>query len=916
MKLREKQSQLASLVEKINDNKERCGFMVQHTKNLEAQITSSQTLLDMKKGAVLEETRNAKLTKRQIEKLQIDISNWKKEYAATEEKIRILTLQEQQSQNQIDSFATTRQCTEDQISRWAEEEKKKDEDMLTILRYAHSDNSKIKEFTLGIEKMSQEISSKQKTLEKHETEARTLQIETNIARQQCRTLHQEHQQLIRQCEESLSSIQARSEQTEMLRQELSALEKSIQHNTQLLKEKQAALEKDILSGQHIQSKISVRESQLNKLRLAFGASHQRLQPLRDKIDTLKMTLQATKVAQQTRIEEVQSLKTEITDQMELVAAARAKLDATRNRASQEANCTNSHKQEADNESVLHQQQEDTLNQRIKEIVSAKQEILASSQELSRLKREETHLVSELESTKAQATNLQSRIAQYPLNRDSVDDLDLRAQQITFTLSRVQGKITVEEKTSLTSKVQTLEQELRRESEKLRLISEQQSHLTCNLRKAKRNASQGTIDQEQLAIKLRTMQSEIENEKRLIRQTVQRKERLQAQENTVRSDVNRLSDLLWGHTNDVFTMESLKQHQITEMEAAVRTSNMEAETLKVKLRTLREEKHTRTLELKSRESKVKALQKRYELLIGNMADMDTVEQPTQEFFLQKSEAEKQQLKQEVSTLLTAIQKAEADVTGLEKTIESLSVQNQRLFSANSMSIFSPRDLEEKSTLEMQLDTTSGALNAAKEKLEPLQRQFENMCRQHGCLSSETSQLQQQNGNQEHQITLINADLGELQGQVARAKQMFSRISEDQRKSKKNSIIEKEFEVASIQHHLDEMLLRLSDFAQEHSDLSAYLAGELAAQLQLQLPEPPSSQPQSRPSSGSTAQSIKTSARGRPQSQQHTTTTGINRNNNTASPLHRQNTPQNRQTNTSHRATSTPTPTHSARNNRRS
>jgi len=100
------------------------------------------------------------------------------------------------------------------LEAWLEESAQKDEDALTLKKYAKEDEAKIKDLTLKLEKYL-ELSQKQKKAVDDETlETISIQIELDKTADEFRKTHRERQELIKQWETIIDQMQKRDSQIE------------------------------------------------------------------------------------------------------------------------------------------------------------------------------------------------------------------------------------------------------------------------------------------------------------------------------------------------------------------------------------------------------------------------------------------------------------------------------------------------------------------------------------------------------------------------------------------------------------------------------------------------------------------------------------------------------------------------------
>jgi len=100
------------------------------------------------------------------------------------------------------------------LEAWLEESAQKDEDALTLKKYAKEDEAKIKELTLKLEKLVEEAQKQKKLVDEETLETITVQIELDKTAEEFRKTHKDRQDLIRQWEAIIDQMQKRDNQIE------------------------------------------------------------------------------------------------------------------------------------------------------------------------------------------------------------------------------------------------------------------------------------------------------------------------------------------------------------------------------------------------------------------------------------------------------------------------------------------------------------------------------------------------------------------------------------------------------------------------------------------------------------------------------------------------------------------------------
>eukprot|EP01105_Mastigella_eilhardi_P021730 TRINITY_DN5290_c0_g1_i1.p1 TRINITY_DN5290_c0_g1~~TRINITY_DN5290_c0_g1_i1.p1 ORF type:complete len:1051 (-),score=340.24 TRINITY_DN5290_c0_g1_i1:78-2822(-) len=733
--------------------------------------------------------------------------------------------------------------SEQELQKWADSERQKEDDNMTLLKYSLADETKVKDLSLNIEKLSKEVLKREQFLEMQLTETHAGQIEINKVEQQLRDLHKEHQQLIRECEETLQRIRSRSAEVEKMDDEMHGIEDQIKERQQAMQDRQRSLERERLNNQQLEAEIALNDRQVTRKRAVYGTSYQGIQQLQDELDTIRMTLQKTKSTVDLRKEEVHIMANEIESQQKRLEASRQQLDETKERSEIETKHTDELGQSAKDVEIRRKHEEGRLAQVTKELEALKQEVFRASQDLHKARQTESNLISEIQGTQTAAKNLQGKI--HKLDSESMKQQELvynqefQLQELEHRISRAQGERTNQEKADLNSKIQELTQQLRAEVEKYHVLTNQQKKILDDVRVMKREAAEQRNEKQELESKIQMLIMESESVVRNLKQLEKQKEDLMIQENCVRLDVRRLRDLLYKHADEVYSLESWKRHQALDLEETKHNMVLQLEALRAQLRVTQDDKHKNKVELKAREIKVDKLRKKYELMMSKMGSSETEdgEERTQAYYVIKAAQEKEELRAQGDDLDIKIDKAEQEIVGLEKTLQALNTHNQKLHALRTNRDVPVGDFEQKLFLEQELQGMQArhrermqAMKETEQVLEAVHAEYANNVEHSKSLNAELAVREQQ-------LVAINREIAEGSLKVERAKRIFAKLVAEQKKAGTNSPtpIEEEYAIERTRDELQYGLLPAAKLAQAHPELYDEVLG-IAQSLGLELPDP--------------------------------------------------------------------------------
>jgi hypothetical protein len=113
---------------------------------------------------------------------------------------------------QFDAMKAQMKWDQQALEAWLEESAQRDEDALTLKKYAKEDEAKIKDVTLRIEKNVEQANRLKKLVDDETLNTSTIQVELDKTAEEFRRMHRERQELIKQWEVIIDQMQKRDNQ--------------------------------------------------------------------------------------------------------------------------------------------------------------------------------------------------------------------------------------------------------------------------------------------------------------------------------------------------------------------------------------------------------------------------------------------------------------------------------------------------------------------------------------------------------------------------------------------------------------------------------------------------------------------------------------------------------------------------------
>jgi len=176
---------------------------------------------------------------------------------------------------------------QEELEQWALAARQKEEDNLTLEKYRRSDEAKIKELTLQIEKLTIEVARKCKELENEVTETQAAQIELDKTAEEFRRLHQERHELYLQWQETVQNIQRRDSFIYETGEQYSNLKQFYDQRKGELESQKTKLEREKENNKQITTQIINETNLLGKDRDRKAKSEKEKEDLMSEVATKK-----------------------------------------------------------------------------------------------------------------------------------------------------------------------------------------------------------------------------------------------------------------------------------------------------------------------------------------------------------------------------------------------------------------------------------------------------------------------------------------------------------------------------------------------------------------------------------------------------------------------------------------------------
>ncbi|XP_067219303.1 coiled-coil domain-containing protein 39 [Chanodichthys erythropterus] len=850
--LKRKQKEQLNLENKLNKYKDVINALTEHLKNLKQELSHAQALCKAREKETESEEHFRALAEREAGWLKQEI---------TELENQLKTLNEKKNAQENSIFKATQKLEElksqlnwDQqtLEAWLQESAHKDEDTMAIIKYAKQDESRIRELTLNIEKLTLEANQKRKTLNSEITESVTAQIALDKTAESFRQAHIERQEMINQWENTIEQMRKRDQEIQQCAMLQAEVNQVIREKNDLIKERKDFMEREIENNKELERNIGTTERQALRLRQQLQEEERNHKRLQDEVEVLKGTLDRTATDVETTRSQLTSMKKNIQDKTAKVEEVKLHIAALKEKLQVVMEAVLNGEEQAAQMEQLRKEQEQNIKDIDAQLLRQRELMFRKSQELQGLREKEKNVTAEICATRAVLSNLNSRLSKLDQNflqqQMIISNQDFQIQMLERKTLHLQGKVNTEEKKTLDKRASDLAEALEEKKRTAATLNTQLKKLQDDIRCIKKDAEKSEAEKRNLTSKIQEMELFID-----ISEKDQKKLRLKKQDSMVekgllKMEVQRLRDLLYDRADGVLSLEKRRLQLQAAMKEREEEIRVHREMLVKQVKLTEQERQGLSTAVNERMFKIDKMRKRYEILTVSMAAPEGEEDKSQAYFIIKAAQEKEELQRQGDDLDTKIRKAEKEIHALENTLHVVNNCNTTYRKALTKVTDSSPAHQEKLKLEEQRRAAEDKYKFKKRQIRELQEDVESMSRTlEGLLQEEAVQKESIERTQAHVLSL-NKDILSQEEKLNRAIKQCAKYTREIRSAKNTK--EKTFEERDIElrelRDLNKSLNKLLlEAIEENPDLASALQIRFM-QAGLSLPSPAST-PSSRLSS---------------------------------------------------------------------
>ncbi|XP_066537250.1 coiled-coil domain-containing protein 39 [Hoplias malabaricus] len=850
--LQRKQKEKTDIDNKLSEYKDRINAMAEHLKNVQQELSHTQALCKARENETESEKHFKALAEREMGRLRQEIAQLEKEQGSLREKKNSQENSIFKATQKLEELKKQLNWDQQTLDIWLKESAHKDEDTMAIIKYAQQDESRIRELTLNIEKLTLEAKQKRKALDNELTETATAQIGLDKTAENFRQAHVERQELIHQWENTIEQMRKRDQEMQQCALMLAEVNQVIREREALIKEKKNFLAGEVENNKECERKINVAERQAIRLQQQLQEQESSRIRLRDELQTLKGTVDRAATEVEALRSNLINMKKEISDKTTKLDEARLQNAALEEKLQVATEAALSTEERAEQMEQLLRGQEQHIKEIDTQLLRLRELLFRKNQELQGLRAKEKNTMAELSGSRTALSNLESRISKQDQNalkqQGIIYNQDFQIQLLERKMARLRGEVNTEEKQALEKQTSELSKALDEKKNAASVLTTQLKKLQDDIRCVKKEAEKTEAQKRDLTTKIEELQLFNDTSDKELKKLRLRKQDSMVEDNILRLEVKRLRDLLYNRADGMLSLEKRRLQLQAAMKERQEEIGVHREMLTKQIKITDQERQGLSAEVHERLSKIDKMRKRYEIMTIAMAAPEGEEEKSQAYYIIKAAQEKEELQRVGDELDAKIRKTEKEIKALENTFHVVNNRNTTYRKSFSKVTESSPEYKEKTKLDEQKRAVEEKYKHKRRQIRELQEDIQGMSSSlNAILQEEATQSQRKNDVQSH-ILALNAELFSQQEKLDRVNRQCSKLTKEIRsakKTKEETFEERDIELKELKDlnkTVNKMLLELME---ERPDLQAILQMYFM-QAKLSLPSP-SSTPSSRQSS---------------------------------------------------------------------
>ncbi|NWJ04365.1 CCD39 protein, partial [Crypturellus undulatus] len=785
--LQKMQKEKGNLQNQLTDTEERIAAMTSHLKNVRQEFSFTQSLYKARANEIVTEQHFKALAERECGRLKSEIKRLEDEIVFLREKKNSQENNISKTTKKLEDLRQQVNCDEEVLESWIKESNRKDNDAMTIQKYAQRDEEKLGALTLQVEKLTVQANQKHRALDNELIETITAQIELDKTAEDFRRVHRERQEVIRQWENAIEQMQRRDQQIDHCAMLITEIKQEMREKETVLKEKTSFLINETVNNVEYEKAISSAEREATSLRNEYQTQDTYRVQLQDELNTLKCTVARTTSDLESSRIQVSNLKKEIQKKQSRLASLKEQNASLSNKLKLVTEKTLTSEEKALKMEEILKEEEKIVKEKETEMKHLKDLHFKKIQELKIEKDKEKSIVAEIEGSRTALKNLNSRLRKLDADALRQQEImykqDFYIQQVERRLSRLEGEVNVDEKQVLEAKVAELKKTLEEKKNTYNVLHGQHKKLQNDVQFIKKAMDKTGEETNDVMIKINELNLFNEKSDQELKKAKAVKQEMMVEENLLKLELKRLQDTLSNKAEKVLTLEKEKLKLKTAIAERTEEIKIHKAMMESQIRLVDQERQRISNEFQDRLNKIDKLRSRYEILTVVMMPPEGEEEKTQAYYVIKAAQEKETLQREGDDLDAKICKAEKEIVALENTLHVLNNCNSNYRNSFKEVTETSEEFKEKLKLEEEKRAADEKYRYKRKQIKELQENLQSMEKSLDVILKQEAVYQEQKREKQAIILQLSKEIEEQKPKLERVIKQCSRLSKEIQSLKK-------------------------------------------------------------------------------------------------------------------------------------
>ncbi len=829
-----KERQLGKAERNATDHKDRITVMEQHIKHVRQELQHTQALLTAKTKEVETEDHLKQLSEREIGRVRGDLRKLDEEATTIQDRLSGAQTDLHRGQEKLETFKEKMNWNQDELQQWATASQQKEEDNAALDKYTKADGARVKELTLELERLEQQVTEQRRHLEKEITETQAKQIEVDKTAEDFRALHAERQDLVSKWQSSIDAIRKRDEDIAAAGNRFATAKGRLLERRAAIKELEQMHRRQVAENSEFESTIEVRTRTQGQQRELYLQAQKKLTAFQDEVDLLRSELSkaAGELAQVKA--EVGNDSAGVEEAKAALERSKARLAATKGRLDAAASHTGKVEAVAVTREEDLKAQEAALQEVMKQLEVLKEHTFKQSQQLFALRQSESDMIAEISGAQASSKNLSHKIHQLDQKalrqQELVYSAEFQIQQMERKVSRAKGERSDEEKRMLQARIDELNEELADVSNEEKKLQEQCKKLREEVRSTARKEkelSQSLADMQEKSDEL-MLKNRIAGG--ALKAHMKSKEDAMVEHDVLKLEVRKLRDALSRTSDDLFSLENRKAQLEMSREERMREIAAHQEVQRAQARLAEEERRKLAADVNARALRASKLKSKYETVCSRFRGSDDGDgaPKSQAYFVIQNAKKREELQRQGDELDAAVRKTEKEIKALVNTLKQLTVRNTEFRSSFHKADKAAPAAKQLASLERQSKDISDSVFARKRELQQAAADLAEFQGQQEDLEAQLQTLQQQHAHLSAARSSVEEEAREASQQCDKALQQAKHLKEQLQAARDGGSLELIVEAASTAEATSNVVYTLEKLAQAFPQLEGGMQ-ELTRQI---------------------------------------------------------------------------------------